>query len=254
MTLKILARKLALSVPVVVIALACTQSLHAAACSNASLQGNYGFLVTGTASGNPIAISGQLSADGGGNISGLETISNNGAVKNLVSVTGTYNIGSSCAGTAAITPHGAPAANYTLVLAAGKVQIVGADIGTVESGLALPQGTNTCPASTVKGEYGLEENGALIGQGPVAFGGQWTLQSGGPITGTRSGSINGTISSGDVVGGVYKIDPSRCFGAAVIAINHGSPTHFNLVVVNGGHQIIFIQIDHNTVLSGSLER
>jgi hypothetical protein len=248
-----LSRTSLFTIPALVMCVALVQPLYAANCTNATLQGNYGFLVTGTTAGNPIAIGGQISADGNGVIAGMETVSNNGAITDSAAVTGTYKIGSNCAGTATITQQGGVTANYNLVVAGGKVQLLGADVGTVESGFALPQGIDTCSLSKVKGKYDLLENGVVVGHGPLAFGGQVTLRGNGTVTGTLTGSTNGTISSGDVLSGAYKIG-SRCFGAAVLAVNQGGPTHFNLVVVNGGHEVIFIQADQNTVVSGSLER
>jgi hypothetical protein len=228
--------------------------LYAVRCTNASWQGNYGFLVTGTAIDGPIAIVGQITADGNGNITGLETVSENGSIFDTLTVTGAYKISSKCSGTATITPQGGTTANYNLaVLPSAKVHIVGADNGTVQSGFALPQGISSCSSSGVKGNYSLAENGTFVGQGPTAYGGLLNIQGNGTLTGTRWGSVNGTISSGDAVSGVYKID-KRCFGGAVLSINHGSPTHFNLVVVNGEHMVLFVQTDAGTVLSGSWEQ
>jgi hypothetical protein len=229
------------------------QAAHGAACSDATLQGNYGILLSGTALGNPVAIAGQLSLDGGGGITGLETINTNGVMMISAQVSGTYSLAAGCTGTAAITPSGGTTANYNLVVAAGKVQILSADSGTVQSGVLAPQGISSCPAGTVKGTYSLNEAGFLVGQGPVAYGGQVLLQGGGTVQGTRAGSTNGSISAGDQIAGAYVIDP-RCFGAAVLSINHGPPLHFNLVVVNSGREVIFIQIDQDTVIAGSLDR
>lgn len=224
----------------------------AASCSNATLQGNYGFLVSGTNAGNPIAIVGQIIADGNGGLTGMETVSNNGDLVDTTLVTGTYKIGSKCAGTATITPQGGTAANYQLAaIAGGKVQLVSADNGTVQSGFLQSQGTGACSLSGVKGVYGIQQTGDVVGQGPLVFGGQIVLHANGTLAGIRWGSVNGTISSGDVISGGYKID-QRCFGAAVIAINQGLPTHYNLVVVNGG--LLFLQIDQGIVTSGSWER
>jgi len=58
--------------------------LPAGACSNGSLTGNYGFILNGIAGGNPIAIVGQISTNGSGNIAGFETTSLNGSISNGV--------------------------------------------------------------------------------------------------------------------------------------------------------------------------
>lgn len=223
-------------------------------CSNASLQGNYGYLVSGTAGGNPVTIMGQISADGNGGFTGYQSASRNGAIEDLLTVTGSYKISSKCSGSATLIPQGGASSTYNLtVLSTGKVQLVAADSGTVQSGFALPQGVDSCSTAKTKGVFSLTENGAIVGQGPASFGGQWTLRGNGTIVGTRWGSVDGSISSGDAISGAFKI--SRiCQGGAVIGVNQESPIHLNLVVVNGEHEVLFLQTDAGTVLSGTLEQ
>jgi hypothetical protein len=223
-------------------------------CSNASLQGNYGYLVSGTASGNPVTIMGQISADGNGGITGYQSASYNGSIQDSLALTGSYKISSKCSGSATLAPQGGTMATYNLtVLSTGKLQLVAADSGTVQSGFALPQGVDSCSTGKTKGVFSLTENGAVIGQGAASFGGQWTLRGNGTIVGTRWGSVDGTISSGDAISGAFKII-KICQGGAVIGVNQESPIHLNLVVVNSEHEVLFLQTDAGTVLSGTLEQ
>ena len=237
------------------LALLTIQPLYGAQhCSNASLQGNYGYLVSGTAGGNPVTIMGQLSADGNGGMTGYQSASRNGAIEDSLTLTGSYKISSKCSGTATLSPQGGTTATYNLtILASGKVELVAADSGTVQSGFALPQGVDSCSTAKTKGVFSLTENGAVVGQGADSFGGQWTLRGNGTIVGTRWGSVNGTISSGDVISGAYKII-RICQGGGVIGVNQESPIHLNLVVVNSEHEVLFMQTDAGTVLSGTLEQ
>ena len=237
------------------LALLTIQPLYGAQhCSNASLQGNYGYLVSGIAGGNPVTIMGQLSADGNGDITGYQSASYNGSIQDLLTLTGSYKISSKCSGSATLAAQGGTTATYNLtVLASGKVQLVAADSGTVQSGFALPQGVDSCSTGKTKGVFSLTENGAIVGQGQASFGGQWTLRANGTIAGTRWGSVNGTISSGDAISGAFKII-RICQGGAVIGVNQQSPIHLNLVVVNGEHEVLFMQTDAGTVLSGTLEQ
>jgi hypothetical protein len=112
---KVLVRVGLIAGPFVLSAVAWTHPVRPAlTCSNATLQGNYGFLVTGTSAGNPIAILGQITADGNGGLTGMETVNDNGAITDTAPVTGTYKIGSKCVGTATITSQGGTAASYNL--------------------------------------------------------------------------------------------------------------------------------------------
>jgi hypothetical protein len=223
-------------------------------CSNASLQGNYGYLVSGTAGGNPVTIMGQMSADGNGAITGYQSASRNGVIEDVLTLAGSYKISSKCSGSATLAPQGGTTATYNLtVLTSGKVQLVAADSGTVQSGFALPQGVDSCSTGKTKGVFSLTENGTIVGQGAASFGGQLTLRGNGTLVGTRWGSLNGTISSGDAISGIFKI-VKICQGGAVVGVNQQSPIHLNLVVVDGEHEVLFMQTDAGTVLSGTLEQ
>src|ERR1700675_2728707 len=125
-------------------------------CSNASLQGNYGYLVSGTAAGNPITIMGQMSADGNGGITGYQSASNNGAIEDSLTLTGSYKVSAKCTGTATLAAQGGTTATSNLtVLASGKGHLGAGDSGTVQSGFALPQGVDSCSTAKTKGVFSL---------------------------------------------------------------------------------------------------
>jgi hypothetical protein len=75
-------------------------------CNNYSLNGNFGFTLTGNRTDSnpgPRAAVGQLTADGSGKLSGSETQSNNGTIVTNVIETGTYTVNSDCSGSATLT-------------------------------------------------------------------------------------------------------------------------------------------------------
>jgi len=228
--------------------------LSAASCSNASLTGNYGFVINGTANGLPTTTVGQISTDGNGNIAGLETVSLNGSVTNSVALLGSYKIQSSCAGTATFRPAGGTPSNFSLsvILAGKQIELVETDNGTAESGNAYSQSATACSSAGVKGLYGLQ-GGGQAGSGPSVFGGQINLHGDGTLNGSETGSDNGTIFLGAKITGAYKID-SRCFGGAVVTIGQQSFIHLNLVVVNGQKGVLFIQTDAGSQSSGFLQQ
>ena len=71
---------------------------HGAVCSNASLNGSYGFYRTGSTSVGPLAALGSLTFDGAGTVSGSQSISRNGAFQFDVPVTGLYIVNADCTG------------------------------------------------------------------------------------------------------------------------------------------------------------
>jgi len=225
-----------------------------ATCSNATLNGNSGFVVTGTDSNGPTVIGGQITADGKGGFTGVETISDNGNVTADVPVTGTYIVRAGCTGKGTITPKGGSAShfNFTIISSGTDVELVITDSGTVESGSALAQGVPTCTNKGVQGTYGLQATGTLLGLGQLVFAGQVKLNQG-VVSGTVSGSLGGSIFTGEKIDGGAKVG-KNCVGKAVVSVNHEPPLHLDLVVVNGGNQIVFVASDSGTVVSGSLQR
>lgn len=224
-------------------------------CSNSSLTGNYGFTISGTAGGSPIATMGQISTDGNGTIAGMASISLNGVITNDVALLGTYHINSNCTGTASITPGGQSKLNFSLTLIGeGKqIELVETDKDTVESGTAYAQGVKNCALSGVNGVYALHSTGAAVGLGPLVYGGQITLHGGGTVSGSLVGSVNGKILTRQKVSGGYKVG-KRCFGAASIKVGNQSFIGWNLVVVNGENSVLFIQTNDNSLWSGILQR
>lgn len=96
-------------------------------CSNAGVEGNFGFETTGTflsgapATG-PVAFIGELkltvNASGEGEISGHIAASEDGTILTFADepVTGSYKVGADCRGTATIMPKGQPEMHFSFVV------------------------------------------------------------------------------------------------------------------------------------------
>jgi hypothetical protein len=231
------------------------QPMRSAACSNASLTGRYGFAINGTDNGNPITAVGQIATNGNGTLAGNETISDNGTVHNLLEVLGTYAIKSNCTGTMTIQAQRRSKQNFNVTITSGGAEIVmvETDSGTTELGTAQAQASKSCSLAGVTGTYGLQGGGTAIGVGPLALAGQITLSGDGTLNGTATVSVNGSIASKQKISGAYKV-LRICQGAAEIQVGNQGPIGLNLVVVNGEHEILFIQGNKNTLLSGSLQK
>jgi hypothetical protein len=232
----------------------CATPLHAANCSVRSLTGFYGFVITGTTNGSPIAIVGQMATDGTGSISGLETVSENGTILDSLAVLGTYRINSNCTGTMSIQGAGLSAQNFDVTLISGgkAISMVETDPGTTETGTAEAEGPTACSSSRINGAYAIQATGAVTTTGPLALSGQIKFHGDGTLDGTETTSVNGVITSGTISGG-YKVG-NRCFGAASISVGNHNFIHLDLFVVNGGKGIDFIQADFHTMVSGSMQQ
>jgi hypothetical protein len=234
--------------------LLCAAPLHATDCSVQSLTGFYGFVITGTHNANPIAIVGQMATNGTGSLSGLETVSENGAILDRLEVLGNYNINSNCTGTLTIRAQGLSPQNFDVTLISGgkAISMVETDPGTTETGTAEAEGPKACSSSRINGAYAIQATGVEMTTDPLALSGQINFHGDGTLDGTETTSINGVITSGKISGG-YKIG-DRCFGAASISVGNHNFIHLELFVVNGGKGIDFIQDDFHTLVSGSMQQ
>jgi len=238
------------------VAFLCVQPLHAAAgCSNASLTGKYGFVVNGSSSHGAFAALGQIATDGTGNIAGTVTSSDNGTINDGVEVLGNYKIDAHCTGTMTIQPAGLPKMSFTIGVTAdgSQISMVRTDNGTTELGTAQAQASHRCSTSGVKGIYTLQGSGAQPGVGPLAIAGEVALRGAGTLKGAATISVDGSIAKGQKISGGFKVIRG-CTGAAVIDIGNQGPIHLELVAVSGERGVLFIQIDDNTVLAGSLRQ
>ncbi len=124
----------------------------------------------------------------------------------------------------------------------------------------MKQGSPTCTNAAVEGSFGFQATGVFLpgasATGAVAFIGELKLTvnpSGeGVISGRLSASEGGTFA-GEPVTGSYTVGRD-CRGRATVTPKGRSEMHFRLVVVDGGHEMLAVETDANTVVSGSLEK
>jgi hypothetical protein len=232
-------------------------SAAGATCSNASLSGTYGFLHLGTDStGTPAtAAVSQITFDPTtGTFTGETTASHDGAIA-TDSLSGTYTIAPNCTGT------GTPAAGSPFSIVVTSTGFLAAHL--LSEGFAVQQGSPTCTNAGVKGTFGFETTGIFLTgarghvTGPVAFIGELKLTvnaSGeGVISGHVASSEGGTFLADELVTGFYSVD-ANCRGWATITPKGQSEMHFRLVVVDGGNEMLAIETNDDTIVSGTLQR
>lgn len=231
-----------------------------AACSNASIKGTYGILSTGLdGSLQPASSLDQITVDGSGNLSGTSTKSLNGTIVTYT-ISGTYSISSNCTGTAVFNNQSGDIehdniflnnANMSSGLYAGGF-LIQTDSSHVQTSIAVAQGTATCTNLGVKHTYSFEATGLNLEKGQVAAAGRLTLNGTGSVSGTLTVSLDGSIGSSLTAPGTYQIN-SDCTGTATITPKGLSPSNFALGVVNGGKEIMAVETDTNTIITGTFQ-
>jgi hypothetical protein len=241
----------------IVLASVALSSAAGAICSNASLSGTYGFLHDGTDStGAPAtAAVSQITFDSTTGTFTVETTASHGGVIATESTTGTYAVASNCTGTG--NPTGANP--FSLVVTSTGFLAV----HTFSEGFAVKQGSPACTNDGVKGSYGFETTGVFLAGAPatgsVAFIGELKFtvndSGGGVISGRIAGAEDATTLTfaEEPVTGYYRIG-ANCRGTATITPMGQPKMHFNLVIVDSGKEMLAVETDADTVVSGTLQK
>jgi hypothetical protein len=228
-----------------------------------TLNGNFAFLLSGTASGGPIATAGSFLADGSGNItSGVLDENVNGTPALALtfqpsgSNAGTYTLGSNGRGTATFTTSGR---KYTLVF---YVETVGTnttavfqetDSGIASDGLFTSQQGPPYTEASIVGNYALETSG-FSGAAMQASIGQFGANGSGTVSSgeldTNTGGTTFTAPGGLPVSGTYTAPAAT--GRALLTLNSGSPNY--VVYVVSPTQTFLLGIQPAQLAAGSLLR
>jgi hypothetical protein len=217
-----------------------------AVCSNASFMGSYGSLEYGGNGQYGVTLTHFL-ADGNGHVSGTVTNSIGGIITTSA-FTGTYSVSAKCTGSYNVNFPSSTESGYFVIDHAKKgLEILRTDNGFTKSGWALAQGMAPCGLTGRK--QTLAAN--LAGSGgvhPVASVGQITLSGTGKLSGSATISIGGTIATFPVTGS-YTVN-ADCTGTAQITLTGLSTSNYNVVAVNSSNEILMIETDNDTIVSG----
>jgi hypothetical protein len=131
-------------------------------------------------------------------------------------------------------------------------QTIRTDHGFVKAGFIQAQGTVTCGLTGKKQTFALNLTGAGLTIGAVAGAGQVILNGSGSVSGTATFSENGTVTSASL-SGTYT-ENSNCTGTAQITLSGFPASNYGFVVVNSGKELLLIETDTNTIVSGTMQQ
>jgi len=230
-----------------------------ASCSNASLQGVYGYS-HGRPSGLPYLtglVLGQFTADGKGNLTaGSWTEITNGASTQTGTFTGTYSIAKGCTGTLTFSneDNSPNPSHFNIALDSSNngFQLVQTDSGFTHSGFGVAQGTATCGLTGKRQTLAARIVGLDASGDPEEMAGQITLNGKGNVSGTITITNYGTISK-EAVTGTYT-QQSDCLGTMQITPKGFTAMNFTTVAVNGNKELLLIETDANTFSDGNAQQ
>jgi hypothetical protein len=224
------------------------------ACSNATLTGQYGinldgsaFATAGNSGGTFQRLIGLFTADGAGLAKANLTTSSNGVVTTVV-YTGSYSIQSNCSGSLTLGP-------LTLTVGPsgdGQSAVLAGVASNVALAGNLRKAPASCSANTLSPGYSWESDGQVVQAGGVATavsafvnvqldgrgnlaGGMIRVQFGAPVTVT--------------INGQYTLN-TDCTGSMRFTDTQGTMYNIAFVVIEGGGSLLVIQTDATNVNSG----
>jgi hypothetical protein len=232
------------------------------------LNGGYAYSINGSAvdpisgANTRIAEAGRLTADGLGNVSGIDTVIVAGSTTRRT-FGGTYIVNSDGTGSFVLNPSWGPQihADFFAGGNAGVLRLVLTDSGNTLSGVleaqqaagqVLPSQGYTAAALNGGYDYGIAGS-AIDFYGdvsPIREVGRLTADGVGNITGTSTVSINGSVVRRTLTG-TYLINPDGS-GSATLYPSWGPPIDIDLFISANGLTIEFVVTDSGSTLSGAM--
>jgi hypothetical protein len=228
-------------------------SASAATCTNASLKGVWGSLDAGSNGGQPEVTLNQISFDGSGNLSGSFTNSTDGTIS-AGTLTGFYSVSKDCTGFFTLNLPGGKIAHSNFALDDSKkgAQTIRTDNGLVKPGSAFAQGAAVCGTIGKKATFAGNLAGTMAAFGPIAGAGQVIFDGKGNISGTVTFDLGGGFDTVPIAG-TYT-ENANCTGTAEFTPQGFTTANFNIVVVNAGKEILIIETDASSTVSGTLQK
>ena len=233
---------------VLAVSLLSTGAASAAACSNATLTGNYGVLSSGFAIPNsPTSGLYLIIADGNGHIQGGGVQSDAGDIQ-FKTLAGSYTVAKDCTGSMMLVDQLGIHADYFFVFddKQSRFEFVRTDANFNESGEGRTQATVSCGLrSKKKTVYADRLRG--LGTPPVDIAGQIAVASTGKVTGQEIAVSNGAAQS-------LKLTGSMALGAdctGTLQLKSGAST-FNFgvnVAADGSLQLV--ETDTGSTVAGT---
>ncbi len=218
--------------------------------SNASLKGQYAFILAGQNAGTLAITVGSVTFDGGGNVTGGVEDTNGDAGTSTAITGGTYHVGSDGRGTITLTAG----ATVNLAVAAvnhSRAYIVRTDAGAanVGSGSMDLQDATQFNQGAINGNYSFGLSGFKSGAAMVIAGALTANGSGGITSGTVDSNNAGTPATATLTGSITATPSAAGRGTLSLTIGGGTPQTFAYYIVDAAH-LKWVETDSVQTVSG----
>jgi len=224
-------------------------------CTRDSLEGDYGYVLTGPFVGTgPVAAVGLASFDGAGGVTASDTISDSGTIGRRIGA-GTYTVNVNCTGSAEIgDDFGKLAFDFMIVPGSrgAEFSFIVTNDGAVQTGVARKTGPDECTEASLEGTYRVLGAGTNFDVGLISAVGFRVLDGAGHLTSAEDTfSSNGVISHRVGRAAIYSVNPD----CTVSELFEDGLT-FDGVIVAGGREAYFVRTNSapRTVITALYKR
>ena len=211
-------------------------------CTNATLEGAYGFVRTGGTSAGPLAAVGVVTYDGAGSWVTTATISRNGAYSFDAMSTGAYVVDADCTGK--VLSNGQEIGLLDLVDGGKTVLVLSEAAGDAVSEVQKKVGQEGCNNASLEGAFGFVRSG-LTSAGPLAALGFLVDDGLGNDVGRQTTSRNGVFTTAPVAG-TYQVG-ADCQGKFFMP---NGQEFSRFVVVDRGNEVVQISESPGNTVTG----
>lgn len=217
-------------------------------CTRDSLDGAYGYAITGPLVGaGPVAAVGLATFDGEGGLTAKDTVSTNGKIVRRTG-RGSYEVNANCTGSAKIgDDFGEFMFDFMIVPDSGgrEFSLIVTNPGAVQTGVALKTGDEECSDASLMGTYRVLGAGTNIGIALIGAVGFRVLDGAGNLTQAEDTfSSNGTISHRIGRSAIYLVK-----GDCTVTEVFADGLTFDGVIVAGGREAYFVRTNPGTAIT-----
>jgi len=225
-------------------------------CSQETLKGSYGYVLTGLIAGDGrVAAVGLTAFDGKGSLTAQDTVSTNGAIRRGRIGTGSYTVNPNCTGSAMVGGDFAGLTFDFMIVPGtegGELSFIITNLGTVQTGVAMRTGDEECTLRSLQGTYRVlaAEGTNNLGQRSAVVGFR-VFDGAGHLTVAEDTRTADGISFQHAIGPLasYAVNPN-----CTVEYLQTDGRLFDGVIVAGGNEAYFVGTRPGTISAPLLKK
>jgi hypothetical protein len=210
--------------------------------SDATLNGQYSFLLTGDDSFGDFLGVGSFTADGQGKLSnGFEDLNSSTGYLEDMELSGSYTVGEDGRGTLSLKNSQGTEEYSLVVISSSRARFAEFNASSNGEALLVKRDPTAFSTAAISGNYAFGFGGSGSGGIPASLAGVFKADGAGALTGTEDANLDGTVTAGGSLSGTCSVD-EKGRGTAEISDALGSSVNFVFHVVDKD-TLFFVETD-----------